>query len=471
LLADGRVLIISDGSAEVYDPSTGSFSPTGPPLTDRWAHTATLLPNGKVLVAGGCCGQGPVAALSSTEIYNPASGTFEPGPWLNFNRYGHAAIPLPDGSVWIAGGDNGADGPLSNTLQLSAEIYDPTIGIFDFCCLMSSSHFDPAAFPLSDGRPFVAGGGSYFFGLDTNVAHVFDPFEWEFSAGSSMTVSRYETSGAPLLDGRALMVGGRNGPNGFSSSAELFDPETERFSPTGSMSIDRYGHSSNTLGSGKILVSGGISGTVGTLNSSELYDHVTGEFSSTGPMSMARTNHEATVLSDGQVLVTGGLADEGDSTGLSSAELYDPGVRLRVSKMGVGEGTVSSVPAGINCRAECSSLFSTGDEVELSATPSFGSTFSGWSGDCSGRRSCLLTMDELRSVKASFSKPGSFGNSERRCKEAKKSLRDAGRARFRAQLKLARARGAKPRARAKKKLKRARKAARRAEVRMRKSCR
>ena len=99
LLRDGKVLVVGgwgyDGrqggalaTAEVYDPSTGTFTPTGSMTTSRWGPTATLLNDGRVLVAGGL-------RLNSAELYDPSTGTFSPTGDMTSVRYGHAAILLP----------------------------------------------------------------------------------------------------------------------------------------------------------------------------------------------------------------------------------------------------------------------------------------------------------------------------------------------------------------------------------------
>ena len=167
-LADGRVLIVGgDGflgplaSAELYDPATGTFSPTGSMATTRVSHAAALLPDGRVLIAGGqgiSGSSGVPPALASAELYDPATGTFSPTGSMATSRCGHAAALLPDGRVLIVGG-SGEIGGSSGELQdlASAELYDPATGTF------SPTGRTAAAGPvtatsLRDGRILIAGG-------------------------------------------------------------------------------------------------------------------------------------------------------------------------------------------------------------------------------------------------------------------------------------------------------------------------
>jgi hypothetical protein len=123
LVAGGRIIQGPDSlaSAELYDPQSGVWSATQAMVAPRGCHTATLLPDGKVLVAGGTGGDGSaLAALASADLYDPASGTWSATASMVAARRGHTATLLPDGKVLVAGG--GGIGPTS------AELYDPGSG-------------------------------------------------------------------------------------------------------------------------------------------------------------------------------------------------------------------------------------------------------------------------------------------------------------------------------------------------------
>ena len=135
LLGSGKVLIAGGNgsanglaSAELYDPASGTFSPTGSMTVARWSHTATLLNNGKVLIAGGefYNSGGSVASLASAELYDPTAGTFTAASDMTLARTDHTATLLPSGMVLVAGGDGGN----GENAVASAELYDPTAGTF-----------------------------------------------------------------------------------------------------------------------------------------------------------------------------------------------------------------------------------------------------------------------------------------------------------------------------------------------------
>ncbi len=161
LLEDGRVLVAggfnNSGSdllsAEVYDPATRLFTPTGDFATARRNHTATHLPDGKIMVVGGYHGTGEVMeALSSVEIYDPETGIWNATGSLGTARFSHTATLLPDGNVLVVGGENGG-GPLA-----SAEIYDPNEGSWSYTGSMTSPRTGHTATLLREGRVLVVGG-------------------------------------------------------------------------------------------------------------------------------------------------------------------------------------------------------------------------------------------------------------------------------------------------------------------------
>jgi hypothetical protein len=343
LLLDGKVLINrgTGGGAELYDPLTGTFSPTGPSLGGGFAQgtTATRLQDGRVLIVGG----------SPAEIYNPPTRTFSPAGNLNVARVAHTATLLGNGKVLIVGGlDLGGQQHIA-----AAELYDPVTNSFTLAGFLNAGRFSHSATLLQDGRVLIAGGEqitSPGFAISLSSAELYDPATGAFSPTGNLTQPRGGLSftQAPLLNnGKVLIVGGET-----IRAAEIFDPATGTFSRTGNMSIARSALSATVLSSGKVLVAGGVitlpGGGPGTTNVVEIYDPVSGAFSPAASMIQARQQHTATLLPNGQVLVTGGF-DFGALSDLSSAELFSaPVASVFTVEIDVKPG---SFPNNINPRS------------------------------------------------------------------------------------------------------------------------
>jgi N-acetylneuraminic acid mutarotase len=327
VLPDGQVLEAGGGignltSAELYNPATGTWTLTGSMNTARDGQTATLLGDGEVLVAGG--GE---TATGSAELYNPAAGTWTLTGNLNTNRYGATATLLANGEVLVAGGnpENGTFTPLS-----SAELYNPTTGTWTLTGSMTTPREDQTATRLANGEVLVAGG------LNSGAtamasAELYNPATGKWTATGSMTAAREAGNATLLPDGDVLATAGIEGASG--SFSELYNPATGQWSPAGGISCipaqDCLINSTATLlGDGDVLVAGGFSGTASNPHSSAsamLYNPTANTWTTTGSLNGARIYHTASLLPDGQVLVAGGedfVKHQG--TILSSAELYTP---------------------------------------------------------------------------------------------------------------------------------------------------
>jgi Galactose oxidase, central domain len=350
LLLDGRVLIVGGdktGTAELYDPATGTFSPTGNGTTGHggdasWGEpsTAALLPDGRVLIAGG----------RKSEIYDPVIGSFTATGNMVSNQRGFTATALTNGKVLITGGTNGE----TNCCAIAAhpELYDPSTGTFNLTgpyAEMSVPSFAngysagtsgltyTAATLLSDGKVLI---------LSEPAAEIYDPVTDSFSlTGSMVAVDEGGFWGKPtqisartatlMTNEKVLIAGGE--PAYYDtgdfplSRAELYDASTGTFTATSSMHAARSGHAATLLPDGTVLITGGrVNNFYSATSLAELYSPSSGTFSGELNMTVSRGYHQATRLRDGRVLITGGLNSGSNSypgyQTLASAELYTPAV-------------------------------------------------------------------------------------------------------------------------------------------------
>jgi len=290
------------GSASVPDQIT--FATTGSLNIRRHYHTATLLDNGKVLVAGGYNN----GLLASAELYDPATGIWSNTGSMNFARNIHTATLLENGKVLVAGGYGGGDN--------SAELYDPNTGTWNSTGNLNHNHSFHTSTLLGNGKVLVAGGS---YGVAT--AELYDPVTGNWSNTGSMNTGRQYHTATLLNNGQVLVAGGFNYESYWLASAELYDPVTGTWITTGSMNDARYYHTATLLDNGKVLVAGGEGDGGPSLSSSELYDPATGTWSLTGSMNSDPYNHTATLLNNGKVLVVGG---SNDSSYFASTEFFNP---------------------------------------------------------------------------------------------------------------------------------------------------
>jgi hypothetical protein len=353
VMPDGTVLVAGGGTAkaELYNPATRTFSPTAPlpvPVTDA---TATLLPDGKVLVAGGLHGNHQVA---SAELYDPATGTWSPTGSMTVARSGQTATLLKGGEVLVAGGGcngsgYGCDAGSFEAPLRSAEIYNPATGIWTRTGSMTFGRQFFTATLLPDGDVLAAGGFAECdddMCSDNRSAELYDPATGKWSVTGSMRTSRDEQSATLLGNGDVLVAGGFT-QSGFGSGhnlsgAELYNPATGTWSRTASMVTARSGQTATLLSNGWVLVAGG--GTT----SAEIYQPQRAIWVSPGAMGTARTEAAATLLPGGHVLMTGG--DGADGQPLASAEefLAGPGPLVVVTPASIAfagqqVGTTSGV--------------------------------------------------------------------------------------------------------------------------------
>lgn len=325
LIAGGRNGNTALSSAELFDPATGSFTPTGSLATARCAHSATLLQNGQVLVAGGYNfgSNGGLPTITAAEIYDPGTGTFSATGPLGTGRSGHSATLLADGKVLVAGGLN-SNGGYSYVTLASAELYDPVAATFSATGSMNAARSAPAAL-LNNGQVLVAGGSSIGTGGPYASAELYDPTAGTFSFTGSLNSARAGNTSTLLQNGEVLIAGG-NGADGAVVSGELYDTSSGTFSNTGSLNAGESGQTATLLANGQVLLVGGESFAIAQqlLNSSQLYDPASGVFIFNAPTNYARFFLSATLLNNGQVLITGQETSAITLTQPVPSELYQP---------------------------------------------------------------------------------------------------------------------------------------------------
>lgn len=343
LLLDGRVLVAggttdTTHSAELFDPASSSFNSTGSGMVHvRSGHCAALLLNGKVLIAGGNDSSGNL--FTTAELFDPATESFSATGELNQARKFATATLLPSGKVLIAGGQDSGSAVLS-----SAELYDPSTGTFTPTGKMHIARVQHTATLLSSGKVLLVGGAR-----KSGSAELFDPASGLFSASGSLIQARSQHTATLLPNGNVLILGGSQimPPGGGGAlpapvsldRAELYDSATGIFTDAGKLRVARASHSATLLLSGMVLVAGGYDlgfdgdadPYVETMFAAELFDPGTSNSTSAASLESARAEHATTLLNNGQVLVTGGRFESQELcchphpfiVSLISAELYE----------------------------------------------------------------------------------------------------------------------------------------------------
>ncbi|MBS0589143.1 MAG: hypothetical protein JSR65_00720, partial [Proteobacteria bacterium] len=413
LLPSGKVLIAGGGtsafaplaSAELYDPASNTWSSVPSLTSARLQHTATLLPSGKVLVVGGynsCNGNAGCVFLASAELYDSASNAWTTGGGLATPRAGHTASLLPSGQVLIAGGTTSTNLNCDNygancTVLADSELYDPTGNDFSPTASLITQRTGHTAIVLTSGDVLAVGGlgssansstlaSAEIYGPASNVfnvtanagangsitpaaaivhagSHVVfavspalgyhasvtgnacavaqssgtiwvsngitanctvtasfatNAFAGTWAATGSLANARQLHTATLLPSGKVLVVGGAD--TAMLASAELYDPASGSWSAAATPIAARALHTATLLPSGKVLVVGG--GPVSApLASAEIYDPASNTWSAAASLANARTQHTASLLASGKVLISGGIGSSGI---LGSVELYDP---------------------------------------------------------------------------------------------------------------------------------------------------
>lgn len=351
---------LAAADAEIYDPTAHRWTRTALMGAPRMGHTATLLADGRVLVAGGIAislGTHGVLAgneelVAEIEIYDPLADTWMSAGTLATSRAAHMAARLPDGTVLIAGGWGGTP---DRVRLASAELLTTTVGAPSTRRTTLPTAIAPAppqpasgvpplrstgasqeqidmshararadAVRLTDGRVLIAGGaeGTSYSALQS--AELFDPATATWTVTAPMRSARYMHRLTLLADGRVLATGGFSAPG---RQAEIFDPAAGTWTLTTPMRRHHAVHTATLLRDGRVLVSGGHGGYDGCQNTTaaaEIYDPTTDVWVSVASMRARRGSHTASLLKDGRVLVAGGATSACCEGATAAAEIYDP---------------------------------------------------------------------------------------------------------------------------------------------------
>lgn len=323
LLKDGRVLIVGGQTREpmkspvptagayLYDPGQDTVTPAGSLTTARYHHSATLLQDGRVLIAGGSTGA--YTHLDSAELFDPSkpsASAWSAGPALPSVRGSHTATRMTDGKVLLIGGE-GTSGELSSMV-----IFDPSSnGWMAPSAVLKKPRTAHSATALQNGKIFVAGGsdGTYY----TSSAEVYDPAAGTTTMlGASLSKGRLRHTADLLPSGKVLIVGGYCGITCTIASDDLYDPATDTMAPISHLGDPPAFHASAVLKDGRVLVSGGMTDLAtgkGTEKAAAFTTSGGGMWQQLPVMASARYRHTATTLADGSVLVVGGQKEDSSS--------------------------------------------------------------------------------------------------------------------------------------------------------------
>jgi hypothetical protein len=332
LLQNGQVLVVggSGASAELYSPATGTWTATGSMSTARIGYTATLLQNGQVLVAGGAELANQTVTLSSAELYSPATGTWSATGSMATARSDHTATLLQNGQVLVAGGQ-GTCVNVSCPALSSAELYNPATGTWAPTGSMGVAREGHTATLLPNGQVLAAGGESGSTANAGSTAELYTPATGTWATTGSLSFPRSGALAGLLPNGQVLVVCGVHDPGVPPCVAELYNPATGTWSQDGQAGPSAArDFSAVLLHTGQVLFSGGLNGVypakVHVAQTATLFDPAAATSTSTGSMTIPREGHTLTVLPDGQVLAAGGETQnkQGEFSITASAELYTP---------------------------------------------------------------------------------------------------------------------------------------------------
>ena len=302
-LPNGKILVAggqASGACEVYDPATQTWATTGSMSTPRYAHTATLLPTGKVLAVGG---YNSTTYYASAEIYDPETGKWSATGAMPTAHSTHTATLLPSGKVLVVGGKN------SSKAVSDAQLYDPATGLWTAQRSLLTARTGHTASLLPTGDILVAGGSNL------STAELYNTTTGLWTATGSMPSARQSHSAVVLSDGNVLVAGNASS----TTSAAIYNTTKKIWAAAPAMTVARGLTTATMLPNGKVLIANGNSSGA----TAEIFDPFTNTWASSAYAATSRSNNTATLLPNGLVLFAGGT--NASYTLISSAELYNYG--------------------------------------------------------------------------------------------------------------------------------------------------
>lgn len=335
LLADGSVLVAGGygldeegypndaiALAERYDPATGTWRTAGRLNEARTQHTATLLADGTVLVVGGI---GDLEYRASAEVYDPATDRWRLVDPLAIGRSGHTATPLPDGTVLVIGGEVLPEDERDDedAVTSAVERFDPRTGTWQAAGALLTARYGHSASLLPTGELLIIGGSVSYDDEDEEnpITERFEPTTGQSRPAAALPFDQYEHTATVLPDGTVLVLGD------MDQRGQVYDPATDRWRTIGALSLPHGSFTTTRLDSGMLLVLGGYDSD----DTAELFATDSGFAWIGAQPSTPRTGHSATLLRDGSVLVVGGYnfaSDESDDMILKGVERYIPALDL-----------------------------------------------------------------------------------------------------------------------------------------------
>lgn len=330
LLPNGNVVIAGGennnqvtAASEVYSPTFDSWTVEGHLNVARSSASAVLLPNGEVLIAGGCVADCLGATTASAELYHSLSDTWTSTNAMETARVYFSMVRMHNGEILVAGGCTSLDANGCTGVTNKAEIYNPATGKWTATSSMTAARGNLTATLLPNGQVLVAGGINST-GDPLGTAELYNPVTGKWTATGKMITARDEHTATLLPTGEVLIAGGENIFGVTTTITELYNPSTGKWTKTGNLNTSRLEHTATILMNGEVLIAGGNNVTANAtavLSSAEIYNATTGKWTHTGSMTAARVGHTATLLRSGKVLATSG--SDGNNE-LTSAELYLP---------------------------------------------------------------------------------------------------------------------------------------------------